>query len=646
MVALFIICLVFFTNIKNVYAVCSGSAGANIVSWDFEPVHNYLGVLVGCNCANNGSSYFTGACSMYSDTCAASLGGGVYAAYCNNGTNGNSCTRVTTLYTSGCVTCSPSSGSNGSCGSASGGTYETYPTSGLCNSGSASWIDSTGTDGFFDWSCSGSAGSCGGSSGSSVNCSAYKDNAPVLASLVLKTYDGDTVAAETGDRNQICQSIFKQDTVNPNGVQFVVTGSDVQGTVDIGNIQVRLRNASNTYTFAAVASTDGVATIPVDLSASGVSNGTYNIEVLINDITSGVSAAWIDTNRDFKYWDCKVSVSGGLYEGTSDIVCPNFNSTLVNGVNFTSLTFVSSTDGLSSNMTVNSDSTYTSGSDYLIWGTSDYQAIFNNKIAVSNISLRLVDMGTGTTNCSPLDFDLTANVVDPYANTPQLKADFSGISSQDAWFQTVDGGVLSKSIITNYVPITCSLSTTGSCVDATAINGLVAAPTLNSIEGVPYSSPNDWYIKLSLTNKINYFEKYKTMTGVGATLIEGNLSDSDVINNTSGLLMVNGNVNITQNKTTPISMIVAKGDITIDESVTRVDGILVGNNINIGGSGVSQLVINGSLYGTNLVNITRSYANKVSNNTSPAVLINYKPDFMFNMPSSMNKSITNWKWGN
>ena len=111
------------------------------------------------------------------------------------------------------------------------------------------------------------------------------------------------------------------------------------------------------------------------------------------------------------------------------------------------------------------------------------------------------------------------------------------------------------------------------------------------------------------------------------------------------ILMPMVNVNITQNKTTPISMIVAKGDITIDESVTRVDGILVGNNINIGGSG-AQLVINGSLYGTNLVNITRSYANKVNNNTSPAVLINYKPDFMFNMPSSMNKSITNWKWGN
>ncbi|MPN28114.1 hypothetical protein SDC9_175553 [bioreactor metagenome] len=93
-------------------------------------------------------------------------------------------------------------------------------------------------------------------------------------------------------------------------------------------------------------------------------------------------------------------------------------------------------------------------------------------------------------------------------------------------------------------------------------------------------------------------------------------------------------------------MIVASGDINIDAGVTQFDGILVGNNINIGGTSADQLVINGSLYGTNLVNITRSYTDKLDNNESPAVVINFRPDFIFNMPSSMAKSVIDWKWGN
>lgn len=544
--------------------------------------------------------------------------------------------------------CTKIDGINGSCGSSNGGTFTVAPFSGLCSAGWVSWIDQIGTDGVYNWRCGGTLGSCGGAIGTPVNCWANNDSAPSFSSLILKTYDGDIVTAETGSRNQICQSIFKQDTVNPNGVQFVVTGADTQGIGDIGTMQVRLKNISNIYTFDPVASINGVATISVDLNASGVIDGTYNIEVLINDIGGILNSGWIDTGRDFKNWNCEVTVSGGFYDGSAGENCPNFNTNFATNINFSSLSFTSPSSGLSSIMSV-SNNTYTSGSNPLIWGTSSYQAIFNNNLAVSDKSLRLVDIGIGTTSCSStLNFDLDSNIVDPYVATPILRADFSGTISQNGWFQTIDGGVLGKSTISNFVPTTCGLAING-CVEATAIRGLVAAPSINGFANVDYSSPDNWYSNQDLISKINFFEKYKKITGIGTTLIEGDLSDSSVINNTDGLLMVNGDVNITQNKTTVVgnfSMIVASGDIIIDPSVSQFDGILVASNIDIGGSSAAQLTINGSLYGTDQVSITRSYIDKMDNNDAPAVLVRFRPDFIFNMPSSMAKNVVEWRWGN
>ena len=565
--------------------------------------------------------------------------------------SGNSCSITYSSFHDGCNVCYASSGINGVCGTSNEGTFTNVSEIiNTCEKGTTVWIDNVGMDGVFNWQCKGTSGSCGGSNGATVDCLANNSMPSTFSSLVLKTYDGDTVAVESGGRNQMCQSIFRQDTVNKNGVQFVVTATNPLGVGNIGTIQARLRNTSNIYTFNPVASVNGVATIPVDLSASNVSTGIYNIEVLINDVGSTLNSGWIDTGRDFKYWNCEVPVTGGFYNGTTETICPVFSSTLASDVNFSSLLFTSPTNGIGSSMTVNSNTTYSSGSNPLIWGTSGYQAVFNSDLAANNISLRLVDLGAGTTETtcsSTLNFDLDDGLVDPYSTTPELNADFSAMVDQDSWFQTVNGGVFGKSTITDFVPITCGLST--NCTEAISVDGLVAAPTINSTSGIPYSSPNDWYIKSSVISKINYFEKYKKITGVGTTLIEGNLSDDNVINEASGLLMVHGNVTILQDKITPegdFLMVVASGDITVDPLVNQFDGILVGNNINIGGTSANQMVINGSLYGTNKVNITRSYSDRGNNNDSPAVVVNFRPDFIFNMPSSMAKNVVEWKWGN
>jgi hypothetical protein len=167
---------------------------------------------------------------------------------------------------------------------------------------------------------------------------------------------------------------------------------------------------------------------------------------------------------------------------------------------------------------------------------------------------------------------------------------------------------------------------------------------LNNNSGVSYSSPNNWHINSDLVSRLNYYEKYKGL-GIGET-VNGDLNYS---NDKAGVVLVGGNIDITQDNTLnkgDFLMLVASGNITIDSAVNNFDGVLVAKNINIAGDSADQLVINGSLYATDQVNITRTYTDKRDNNLSPAVKVNLRPDFIFQLPVEINKKITNWKWGN
>lgn len=55
---------------------------------------------------------------------------------------------------------------NGTCSSSNGGTYTTAPSSNLCSNGTLSWTDSSGSDGTYNWNCTGLNG------GSNASCSA------------------------------------------------------------------------------------------------------------------------------------------------------------------------------------------------------------------------------------------------------------------------------------------------------------------------------------------------------------------------------------------------------------------------------------------------------------------------------------------
>lgn len=543
-----------------------------------------------------------------------------------------------------CPSCTASNGSAGVCGSSDGETFSTTPSSNLCSTGSTSWTDSGGSDGTYNWRCLGSSGSCGGSSGSSVNCSAYSDQTPTFSSLTVKNNDGAIVAADSGNINQICDSDFRNSS-NRDVVQFMITGADAQGVSDIGTMQVRLRPASGTtLTSAAVASVNGIAIIPVNLN--GVAANTYSIEVLINDKDDPPGySTWFDAGRDLKVWDCNVSVSGAFYDGSDGVSCPNFSSDLAADANFKSLRFVSPSAGESSQMSVDSgNSTYSDGGNDLIWGSSGYIPELNSDLAadIGNVSLKVTNVGSGAISCpSTFAFDLDSSLADPYSSNPSISVDFSAVLDQDAWFQSSNGGISAKTTIANYVPVTCSLP---SCNPVMSINGLVSAPTINRTDGISYSSPNNWYVNSNLVSNLNFYEQYKSL-GFGE-FVNGDLND---LTGKEDLVMVDGNVNISSNKIVSVGdflMIMASGDITIDSSVTRFDGVLVGRNINIIGTNSSQLVINGNIHALNNITISRSYTDKEDNNDSPAVKVNLRPDFLFNIPSEISKKITNWKWGN
>jgi len=55
---------------------------------------------------------------------------------------------------------------NGACGSSSGQSYSSAPTTNLCSAGSLTWTDGVGSDGDWNWTCSGSNG------GTNASCSA------------------------------------------------------------------------------------------------------------------------------------------------------------------------------------------------------------------------------------------------------------------------------------------------------------------------------------------------------------------------------------------------------------------------------------------------------------------------------------------
>jgi hypothetical protein len=267
---------------------------------------------------------------------------------------------------------------------------------------------------------------------------------------------------------------------------------------------------------------------------------------------------------------------------------------------------------------------------------------------------RLIDTGVGTTICpSNAQFN-TRLVVSPYSLNPSLTVDLSYIRDQEGWFQGRGMDIRAKTSISAGVPITAnSFLSIDNLNIGTSNNGVVSSPAYRNTNGwndnSEYGYPNNWYlpqvfVDLHKNNYGSLISEYYEKLGEGTTGVTS-ISTGD-----TGVKFVDGDLNIDNEVIVPNNqylMVVVKGIINIGVGVSRVDGIFIADGgINALGTSDNQLVINGVLYASGQnsnIRLARSFTVKRNNNSTPAIVVNYRPDMIFAIPGRLNKVLTGWK---
>jgi len=198
-------------------------------------------------------------------------------------------------------------------------------------------------------------------------------------------------------------------------------------------------------------------------------------------------------------------------------------------------------------------------------------------------------------------------------------------------------------------------------VNNTGVNddGLVAAPVINSTSGCNwgtgtgqcyYSYPRQTYLTQNVmdSQKFSYDlikNEYWGKHGLGTTMT-GNVTLSQVVTATggTGVAFVSGNLNITTNNTVAVDkffMVVVNGDISIDQAATSVQGIFLTNGtVDIGGQNDTPLTLSGMIYALEDISVTRSFSTKSNNNSAPAAMFIFRPDFIFSTPPLLMQSMS------
>lgn len=490
---------------------------------------------------------------------------------------------------------------------------------------------------------------------------------PTALSLKMYNFSGTIVYPGTTKRNHICQPLFVDDP-NPKSVTFVATVSDADGYYDISTVRLRWNGTTKAMTYVPLSGSGETADWSVVVDYTGVNNsGTYPLEVKVVDKEGNVSFdplvadGYVGMDRSWKVWNCLVSVSGSLYDGSSGLACNTAYQNLVDiDFNFKSLTFkdtVSTNDVITTVSSVNSF-----GINSLIWN-GKYAPYFNGGDAAnpngdlaggSGRLTRITSLGTGVSSCplvNQYNIQIGSTYLDPYEPNPlSIKMDFSFIRNQEGWYEVVGGGVKGKDRVNSAVPAT-ALNVALSMSGTNATNGLVSFTNSTNTNGNNtdvYGMPNNWWINKStndstIYNSLYFYNKLFVTGGVGATLT----SSFSSIPSSGGIYFFNGDLNIDKDFTLDAGkylLIIAKGKIKIEEWVTALDGIFVADNgIEASGTNVSQLGINGMLYSRSDISLTRSFVDKSINNDTPAIVVYYKPSLIFNMPGKLMRVLSGWQ---
>ena len=476
---------------------------------------------------------------------------------------------------------------------------------------------------------------------------------PTLTSLVLRNGESTVAIPDNTNYYQICNSTF-QNSAAPRRIIFQATFYDEYGGNLIDSGSIVWNGHSYPLTMEAPGDTARVGTAVVDFTAGENSDTTNPLQVSVVN-TYGVGSTF--SPAYLKVWDCQVDVSGSIFDGSLGQSCNNtgFTTPIDSDLGFSSLLF-NGTSTADVAMTPYPPASY--GGNGLIWGYY-YLPIFNGgsvahpdgNLMVSARLTRLIDLGTGTTHCPVSSEFIIGTNIDPYTVNPQVKIDFSFARSQEAWFQVSGAGVKAKNVVGSGVPLTAdpatrALSITGILAD----NGLVSFATYSNINGnnndTDYGLSNNWWINRSTNSSNtysyqNFYNNFFVNRSIGETGMNWDSKPSE------GLYFVNGNLNIDSDFTLASGkflMVVVRGNITITDTVNRLDGIYVADGgITASGFSDTQLIINGMLYSRNNIRLSRSYVTKILNNTLPATKVNYRPDLIFNMPGILLREVSGWR---
>jgi len=266
-----------------------------------------------------------------------------------------------------------------------------------------------------------------------------------------------------------------------------------------------------------------------------------------------------------------------------------------------------------------------------------------------------------------LDLNLSlSTLVNPYVDNPSIKADYTGKMSQDTWFSVSGGHVFSWGKIN--VPFTCQGSNSDDAKCSTSVHGIVwthnTDSTLSylSYGGNKYGDETkigarEFYNKPAqmVEDMRTYDYKYFADLGIGTSVV-GNETETTLwssINNLTGVVLVDGDLNIDEDikdvSGDQFRLIVAKGAIDIGTSVNEVDAVLIGGYVNALGISSNQLKIVGAVNGIGGIEFTRSFptinpdGSVCKNNSTPAVLVQYDPRIIKNIPSKLSTSVNRWQ---
>ena len=272
--------------------------------------------------------------------------------------------------------------------------------------------------------------------------------------LRIYSSDGGTdVLAESNGANQTCQ-------IQPNAprspyfgdhglpgieggtVQFRVTVTDLDGADDLETVSLR-RSGTAQYSLALAAHSRPdlpstiILTLDKNFNSTELTTDARSLEVRVEDrwgITPAVE--WTPTGRSLKVWDCKVPISGTIYDSSSiqTAVCPSSWATYPlasEGMNF-EYTIVQRGYSQWEVMPNPPPANYGPRDDVIFWGR-DYRVSPNSDLAASNIVRQWVDNGDAPVSpaisCPGVAAWVDNNIVSPYSSAPSLLVNMAGIQS-------------------------------------------------------------------------------------------------------------------------------------------------------------------------------------------------------------------------